>query len=98
MTGLPTPSRLINSTDVVADGAGRIFTAYVVPVNEERGIYITQSNDNGSAWSAPVRVFDAVEAGWERIEQPKIVLDSRGVLHLVFVRAAIRLGQPEGLY
>ncbi|MDL1909455.1 hypothetical protein FBQ81_01995 [Chloroflexi bacterium CFX6] len=97
-TGLPIPSRLINAADVVVDGAGRIFTVYVVPVNEERGIYITQSRDNGSTWSVPVRVFDAVEAGWERIEQPKIVLDSRGVLHLVFVRAAIRLGQPEGLY
>lgn len=98
VTGLPIPSRLVNSADIVVDGAGRIFTVYVVPVNEERGIYVTQSMDNGNTWSAPVRVFDAVEAGWERIEQPRIVLDSKGVLHVVFVRASIRLGQPEGLY
>lgn len=98
VSGLPTPSRLINSSDVVVDGSGRIINAYVVPINEERGVYIVQSTDIGRSWSTPVRAFDAVAAGWERIEQPRIGLSSGGVLHLIFVKGAIREGQPVGLY
>jgi hypothetical protein len=98
VSGLPTPSRLINASDVIVDGSGRIINAYVVPINEERGIYIVQSTDIGKSWSKPVRAFDAVAAGWERIEQPRISLGSGGVLHLVFIRGAIREGQPVGLY
>lgn len=98
VTGLPTPSRLVNSSDVVVDGSGRIINAYVVPINEARGIYIVQSTDIGKNWSAPVTAFDAVAAGWERIEQPRISLGSGGVLHLIFVRSAVREGQPVGLY
>jgi hypothetical protein len=96
--GLPIPSRLINSSDVVVDGSGRIINAYVVPINEERGVYVVQSTDIGRSWSTPTRAFDAIAAGWERIEQPRISLGSGGVLHLIFIRGAIREGQPVGLY
>jgi len=97
-SGLPSSSQLINSSDVVVDGSGRIIYAYVVPINEERGVYIVQSIDNGKSWSMPTRVFDAVSAAWERIEQARITLDSGGTLHLVFVRGTVRDGQPVGLY
>lgn len=96
--GLPTPSRLVDDADVVVDGSGRIVTAYVVPINEERGVYIVQSVDNGKNWTAPVRAFDAIAAGWERVEQPRLSLGGDGVLHLVFVRNTVRIGQSVGLY
>lgn len=98
VTGLPTPSRLVADADVVVDGSGRIVTAYVVPVNEERGVYIVQSADNGGNWTEPVRVFDAIAAGWERVEQPRLSLGGDGVLHLVFIRNTVRTGQAVGLY
>lgn len=98
VTGIPTPSRLVESADVLADGSGRIVNAYVVPINEDRGVYIVQSEDAGRNWSDPVLVFDAVSAGWERIEQPRLTLDSLGVLHVIFIRDTMREGQPVGLY
>lgn len=98
VTGLPAPSRLVNSSDVVVDGSGRIINAYVVPINENRGIYVTQSTDNGRNWSASVLAFDAVESGWERVEQPRLSLGTDGVLHLIFIRSTVRVGQPVGLY
>lgn len=96
--GLPTPSRLVDDVDVVVDASGRIVAAYVVPVNEERGVYLVQSTDNGKTWSAPVRAFDAVAAGWEKIGNVRLALSNDGVLHLLFVRNTVRVGQPVGLY
>ncbi len=96
--GLPSPSRLIASADSVVDGSGRIITTYAVPINEGRGIYVVQSTDNGNNWSAPVQAFDAVSAGWERIDQPRLSLGSDGTLHLIFMRQTSRIGQPVGLY
>jgi len=95
---LPSPSRLTESPDIVVDGSGRIVVAYAVPLNENRGIYIVQSTDNGETWSSPVRVFDAVSADWEKIGNPHLSLSSDGALHLIFSRHYIRTGQPTGLY
>jgi hypothetical protein len=95
---LPSPSNLIASSDIVVDGSGRIVVVYVVPLNEDRGIYVVQSSDGGQKWSDPVRVFDAVSAGWEEIRNPKLSLTDDGVLHLVFSRNTVRAGQPVGLY
>jgi hypothetical protein len=96
--GLPSVSSLNSSPDIVADAAGRIVVAYTVPINEKRGVYVVQSSDGGNSWSAPIRVFDAVLQGWERIATPKINLSVDGTLHLTFVRKSARVGQPVGLY
>jgi hypothetical protein len=95
---LPSPSNLIVSSDIVVDAAGRIVVVYVIPVNEDRGIYVVQSTDTGKTWSSPVRVFDAVSANWERIGNPKISLTDDGALHIIFSRNTVRAGQPVGLY
>ena len=94
---LPSPSNLIVSSDIIVDGSGRIVVAYVIPVNENRGMYVVQSTDTGKSWSSPVRVFDAVSARWERIGDPKIGLTEDGVLHLIYSRKSVRTGQPVGL-
>jgi hypothetical protein len=96
--GLPSPSNLIESPDIVVDESGRIVVVYAIPLNEDRGIYVVQSSDNGKSWSPPVRVFDAISARWEKIGNPKISLSADGVLHLIFSRNSVRTGQPFGLY
>jgi len=97
-TGLPIPSRLVNASDIIVDGSGRIINVYSVPINEARGIYITQSADNGGNWSPPIKVFDAVLEDWERVDQPRISIGKDGVLHILFIRSTIRDGQSVGLY
>src|SRR6266498_2623247 len=98
IAGVSSPSHLISSPDSIVDGSGRIVTAYAVPLNEGRGIYVVQSTDNGSSWSTPIQIFDAASAGWERIDHPKLSLNSDGTLHLIFIRQTIRAGQATGLY
>lgn len=96
--GLPSQSNLNNNVDIVSGGAGRIVVVYTISINENRGVYVIQSIDNGDSWSDPVRAFDAVSARWERIEAPRISLSSDGVLHLIFTRNTERVGQSVGLY
>lgn len=95
---LPSASQINTSPDILTDGSGRIVSIYAVPINENRGIYIVQSTDNGITWSLPSQVFDAVSAGWEKVEQPRICLSGDGVLHASFVRGTERFGQSVGLY
>ena len=90
---MPSPSKINSSPDLVVDGASRIVVAYAVSINEDRGIYVVQSTDNGDTWSLPRQVFDAVRAEWERVEQPKICLGTDGILHLSFVKGTERIGE-----
>lgn len=97
-SGLPAASRLITESDMIVDGSGRIINVAAISINENRGIYMTQSTNGGQDWSDPVLVFNAVTEGWERIERPRLSLGADGALHLVFVRGTVRDGQPVGLY
>src|SRR5690606_17909134 len=53
---LPVPKFAASSPDLVTDSQGRIFVVYVIPLNEERGVYLTRSDDQGESWTDPVRV------------------------------------------
>lgn len=97
-TVLPSPSQFNSSPDVIVDSTGRIVVAYAITHNEDRGIYIVQSTDNGFTWSPYIQVFDGVLAQWELVDAPKITLDGDGVLHLLFIRRSSHIGQPVGLY
>jgi hypothetical protein len=105
-----TPARLgidhngdiqIGSVDVTSDSAGTIYVAYSVPVNEERGIYLVQSKDNGASWSEPLRVFDGATAGFDLVGAPSLLSAADGVLHVMWREQSVRgdgAPQPLSLY
>jgi hypothetical protein len=95
---LPSPSISNSAPDIVVDSSGRIVVAYAVSINENRGIYITQSIDNGASWLPFNQAFDAVAAKWESVDSPKITLDGDGVLHLIYTRQSRWDDQAAGLY
>jgi hypothetical protein len=96
---LPSPSRLNDSPDILVDASGRVVVATAVTVNEDRGIYLTQSTDLGKTWSAPVTVIDAALAGWDGIDRPAIALTGDGHLHLLYHRISVLgLHEANGLY
>lgn len=93
---LPLPS--VRATggwpDVMVDNQnGVISVVYSIPLNEERGIYLTQSEDEGETWSSPVQVFDGVAAGWEMVGQPQLTLTRSGTFHLLWSQRS----QPGGV-
>jgi len=96
---IPSLSDLNTTPDMVTDSSNRITLVYSVPYNENRGIYLVQSVDQGRNWSAPLKIFDGVELNWDSVTQPKIELSADGRLHLLVTRISLREGgQDASLY
>ena len=90
---IPSPSELNDSPSIVVDASERIVVAYTVPINENRGIYLTQSTDLGVTWLPALQAFDAVAADWDRVDQPKLAFTDNGALHLLFSKYPARLDE-----
>jgi hypothetical protein len=96
---LPSPEQAGSHPDILVDPNGRIYVVYSIPLNENRGVYLTYSDDQGSTWSEPLRVFDAVSAGWAMVDNPRLALTGTDDLHLIFTRYSLPSGTgPLGLY
>lgn len=93
---LPSASDYNTSPSIVVDAAERIVIAYAVPINENRGIYITQSTDLGVTWLPPLLAFDAIAAEWDRVDQPTLAFTDNGALHLLFTQYPARLDETSG--
>jgi hypothetical protein len=92
------PDHFNTSPDISVDGAGTISAVFAVPINEGRGIYFTQSSDEGTSWSQPIIVVDAAENGWDIVSSPKIILDN-GSIHLIWNRSSLsNNGEATDLY
>jgi hypothetical protein len=103
-----TPTRLeighdgeVGSVDVAWDAAGTVYVAYSVPVNEERGIYLVLSKDQGTTWSEPLQVFDGTAAGFDLVGAPSLLTSANGLLHVIWKEQSIQgdgVPQPLSLY
>lgn len=86
---LPAPRAAGSAPTIATDPAsGALYAAYAIPLNEGRGIYLTTSAD-GESWSEAALVFDAVEAGWERADRPRLAISRSGELHLLFWKRSL---------
>ncbi len=98
---LPAPAQtggIMLAPQMTVDLSGRLHVAYVVPLDEGRGVYYTRSDDRGTTWSDPLQVFDAVEEGWRRLGQTALAVDADGSLYVAWVRQSLLQGAPEGVY
>lgn len=95
---IPTGTSLNASPDILVDASGTIAVAYSVPINEGRGIYVIQATGRIPEWASPVEVFDAVDAEWEKADNPQIALSGDGKLHLLFSRFTATGEHAIGLY
>jgi hypothetical protein len=91
----------VGSVDVAWTAAGTIYVAYSVPVNNERGIYLVQSKDHGATWSEPLQVFNGVNAGFDLVGAPSLLVSENGFLHMIWKQQSIQgdgVPQPLSLY
>jgi hypothetical protein len=96
---LPSPQQAGSHPDILVDPNGRIYVVYSIPLNENRGVYLTYSDDQGSTWSSAVLAFDAVAAGWAMVDNPRLAMTGTGDLHLIFTRYSLPSGTGSlGLY
>lgn len=94
-------SALAHWPDIAADPRGTtLYVIYTLPFNEQRGVYLSVSPDNGQSWQAPLKVFDAAAAGWASVDRARLAFDpERKILHAVWQRRALPgQNQPEEIY
>ncbi|MEP7355914.1 MAG: exo-alpha-sialidase [Anaerolineales bacterium] len=81
------------------DAAGTLRVAYTIPLNEDRGVYLTESGDQGQTWSEPRQAFNAAAAGWAAVQDTQLAVDRAGGLHLMVVRGSLPPATvPLGIY
>jgi hypothetical protein len=96
---LPSPKPVGSSPEIHVGKNGTIYVVYAVPLNEDRGIYITSSTDQGITWSQPVQIFNAASAGWQMVDKPHLTETDNGTLHIVWTQNSLPSGVgPLGLY
>jgi hypothetical protein len=96
---LPALRPAVSMSDIVSDRAGTIYVVYAISLNENRGIYLTKSDDGGRSWSVPVTAFDGVMADWAMVDNPHLSLTGNGNLHLLWTKYGLPPNQaPLALY
>ncbi len=97
----------ISSTDhradspfLITDSTGKIIVIYAVPVNENRGIYLSESNDGGVSWSQPIGLVNGSEIEPAVISYPQLVVSNSNQYHLLWRSSQISSDNlyPTGLY
>ena len=83
---LPIVDSLNEWPQVLVDMAGNILVIYEVPVNEDRGVFMTRSEDGGNTWEDPVQLFDGVAANWSVVGKPVLSISDDGVYNLLLKR------------
>jgi hypothetical protein len=92
---LSIPGQQAESPEIIVDVAGKLYVVYAVPINEERGIYLTTSEDGGQTWLAPVRVFISQELGYAFVNNPSISISDNGTLHLIWTNYQFVSAKPQ---
>ncbi|MGA9533107.1 MAG: sialidase family protein [Anaerolineales bacterium] len=83
----------------VVDLSGGVVVAYVVPINEGRGVYSIVWNEDDEAWLEPVRVFDASARDCPVAADPSIFSGESGILHIVWTCNSLQEGSAAvGMY
>jgi len=81
---LPALSAIGGAPAIAVDPSnGSLLVMYAVPYNEERGLYVVRSEDDGATWHSPRRVIDAT--AWTAIDDVRLSFDRRTrTWHAVF--------------
>ena len=78
-----------SSPQLMLDLLGRIHLVFAAPLNEGRGVYYTNSTDQGLTWAPLQLVFDAADAGWQRVGETRFAIDSADRLHVLWTRTTL---------
>lgn len=95
---LPSVRQLGSSPDIQVTDNGDIYVVYTIPLNEQRGLYLVISRDGGLTWTEPLLAFDAVQAGWDMIDQSQVDVSVKSI-NIIFTRTTLPYGSGvKGLY
>jgi hypothetical protein len=98
-TEISSDQTAIGHPEIHVDETGMLNVAYAVTVNEGRGIFLVQSEDQGTSWTEPVGVFDGAAAGWRVVDRPHLARTDDNALHLLWLHDSLSPNtDPLGLF
>ena len=83
------------SKPVIATFQNTVYVAYQNEARRDMQVYLVKSEDGGASFSDAAQVSSA-DNSKGRAHSPAMVVDSKGVLHIVWIDASI-VGDDEGL-
>ena len=96
---IPTSKEVSGNIDIQIDESGTIDVVYAIRLNEDRGIYLIQSNDVGQSWSVPIRIFDGADKEWDMVDEPQIAISDLDHISVIWKRYALSNEEKSiGLY
>lgn len=73
---LPAPTQIGGAPALAVDPWSRaLFVMYPVSYNEERGVYVTRSEDGGTTWQPARKVIDG--QAWPAVDEVRLAVDLR---------------------
>jgi len=94
------PQEILSSShDMYVDPSGKIYLAFVIPFNEDRGVYLTESENDGRSWSSPQQIFSGADAEWQRVGNVHIAHTGEKNLNVLWEQATLsETDKAIGLY
>ena len=92
------PNTLAASPDLTLGPTGSLYMVYTIPINENRGVYMIHSEDNGEIWSAPIQIFDGVSEKFEKVDRPSIKITDDGIIHVLWSHSEYQNSQSISLF
>lgn len=90
---VPAPRPAASAPEIVIDGDGTFQIIYAIRLNENRGVYLVQSSDQGQSWSDPITIFDGEAAGWEMVDDPHVTRTGTSLHHALWTRSTLPGGE-----
>lgn len=81
---LSVPHELISRPSFFVSPNGTIYLTYAVPLNEGRGIYEIHSEDDGTTWTEPALIADAIAKEWLMVDKPYLTQAANGQFHALW--------------
>lgn len=81
------------------DAQGHLSVVYIVPFNEDRGVYLARSENRGESWSLAEKIFGNTVTGAQSIDHPALAVSPEGDLHLAWVeKSPAGSSMPMGIF
>ncbi|MFN7036837.1 MAG: sialidase family protein [Bellilinea sp.] len=94
------PNHIADSPKILIDPTGKLVVVYSIPINEERGIYLTTSEDGGLTWTKPAKILNALTYEFEAINNPEMIVVDETSYHLLWANYQFTANRlyPIGLH
>ncbi len=68
---------------------GTLYALYGIPLNENRGLYLTKSQDGGTSWTEAEKILDGTTLNCPMVENPSIAINGSQTINILWTCATL---------